>query len=82
MIKPLIWSEPHPPNKDIRYDHVRAETPFGNFLITCKSWKKYDSPTIDETPWGDYFGCGDTIDDAKKLCEEEYERRVRECLVI
>lgn len=82
MIKRLVWSEPQPASKDVRYDHVTAETPFGNFLITWKSWKEYNAPTIDETPWGDYFDCVNTVDDAKKLCEAEYERRLRECLAI
>lgn len=80
MIKDLIWSDIKEPNKKCCYTHVTAETPMGNFLITWKGWKKYDNPTIDETPWGEWFGFGDDLDDAKTMAEEEFKKRISECL--
>lgn len=46
-IAKLKWSEPEPPNQDSSYDHVMAETPFGQFKIEWKSWKDYPGFTID-----------------------------------
>jgi hypothetical protein len=40
----LQWSENRPPSEKRGYDHCMAETPFSRFLITCKSWKKINSP--------------------------------------
>lgn len=80
LVAPLEWTAPAKPNSECHYDHVIAETPFGRFLITWKSWKDYDSPTIDETPWGDYFGVGADVNDAKAMAEAEYQQRVLACL--
>ena len=70
------WTAEMPANESIRYNHVTAETPFGRFEITWKGWKEHDSPTVDETPWGDYFGAFSTVDEAKAACELEYSRRI------
>lgn len=80
LIAPLKWSDPAKPSSECYYDHVIAETPFGRFLITWKSWKDCDAPTIDETPWGDYFGVGADVDDAKTMAEAEYQKRILACL--
>ena len=81
VIKPIKWTEPQQPNSDIRYNHITAQTPFGRFVITWKGWKEYDSPTIDETPWGDFGGVGYDLEDAKIIAQTEYERRISECLI-
>ena len=82
MDKPVScieWTPELPANKEIPYNHVLAETPFGKFEITWKGWKENDSPTVDETPWGDYFGAYSTVGEAKAACEVEYARRLGQC---
>jgi hypothetical protein len=77
----LAWSTPAPPCEECRYDHTRAETPFGSFLLTWRGWKEYDSPGFDETPWGEVEYQGwNTVEDAQAWAESEMERRIKECL--
>jgi len=76
LILPLIWSEVKKPCDECRYDHITAQTPFGDFLISWKSWKRDDSPTIDETPWGEWFAACNDVEDAKATAEAEYKNRV------
>lgn len=76
-VKPLRWSEPAKPNSECSYDHVIAETPFGRILITWKSWKDFDSPTIDESPWG-FGGCGHDVAHAKEIAQAAYSRLILE----
>lgn len=38
-IRDLDWSGPWPPNVRIRYHHLVAQTPIGEFSIEWKSWK-------------------------------------------
>lgn len=73
--KQLEWSAPQKPNETIRYDHVIAHTPFGRFLITWKGWKENDTPSIDETPWGEPWGVGSDLEDAKAIAEAEFKKR-------
>lgn len=77
----LAWSPPAPPCEECRYNHTRAATPFGPFLLTWKGWKEHDSPGFDETPWGEveYHGWN-TVEDAQAWAESEMERRIKECL--
>lgn len=75
----LYWTENMPPSESCRYDHCIAETPFGRFLITWKSWKEYDSPTVDETPWGDWYVAFNSIDAAKAACQQEFNKRLARC---
>ena len=79
-IKPLVWSDPAPPNEEIRYDHITADTPFGRFLVTWKGWKDHDPPIIDETPWGGWEAATDSLDEARDLCWRRYEEKLRECM--
>lgn len=74
----LQWSEIGEPCEEVRYHHVTAHTPFGRFLITWKGWKKYDAPTIDESPWGDLYGNFTTVEEAKAWAEQEYTRRLQQ----
>lgn len=77
----LVWSAPAPPNEECRYDHTRAETPFGIFLLIWKGWKEHDDPGFDETPWGEVEYRGwKTIEEAQEWAESEMERRIKECL--
>ena len=87
----LQWTENRPPCAGCPYDHCIAETPFGRFLITWKSWKEYDSPTVDETPWeyscdksgSDLFDpwCAafDSVDEAKAACQQAMDVRLALC---
>jgi hypothetical protein len=68
-----------PPSEACRYDHCIAETPFGRFLITWKSWKEYDDPTVDETPWGDWYAAFNSVDDAKAACQQGMNERLTRC---
>lgn len=80
-VSALAWTDERRPDDACSYNHCIAETPFGRFLITWKGWKDYQSPTADETPWGEWFGMGwDTVDEAKSACEQEFARRVALCL--
>lgn len=72
----LQWTDNMPPSETCRYDHCIAKTPFGRFLITWKSWKEYDSPTVDETPWGGWFGAFNSVDDAKAACQQGMNERL------
>ncbi len=78
----LKWSEEKESNKDCPYNHVTAETPFGNFLITWKSWKDNDSPTIDETPWGEWDGAYNNVEEAKQEAEKHYFTRLNQAINI
>jgi hypothetical protein len=75
----LCWTENMPPSESCRYDHCIAETPFGRFLITWKSWKEYNGLTVDETPWGDWCCAFDSIDEAKSACQQEFDQRLARC---
>jgi hypothetical protein len=72
----LQWTENMPPSEDCRYDHCTAETLFGRFLITWKSWKQFDGPTVDETPWGDWYGAFNSVDAAKAACQRGMDERL------
>lgn len=84
-IKPLVWSVQFKPTEVIRYDHQIAETPFGRFLLTWKSWKSEPWQDMgvgfDETPWNDVWYEGwRTPEEAMEAAQVELERRVREML--
>ena len=75
----LQWTENMPPGEDCLYDHCTAETPFGRFLISWRSWKQFDSPTVDEAPWGDWCEALDafnSVDAAKAACQREMDERL------
>ena len=78
--RPLQWTDPAPPDDEVRYDHVTAETPFGDFLITWKSWKDDPDFTVDYTPWGPWFQSEYSLEGAKRLAWEEYRCRLLGCL--
>lgn len=80
-LKPLDWTHPLPPNEDCMYDHVTAETPFGRFLLTWKSWKSDPGFGFDETPWGDVVYQGwSNIAEARAWAESELFTRCLMCL--
>jgi hypothetical protein len=79
-IKPLVWSEPAPPNEDVSYDHTIAETPFGRIVIAWKGWKAFDSRDAIETPWEGYGGSFLDLDEAKQAMQLKFEQLINECL--
>jgi hypothetical protein len=81
----LSWTDPANPCDECAYDHTIAETPFGRFLLTWKSWKTEPWQDMglgfDETPWGEACYDGwDTVEDAKMWAENEMARRCMELL--
>jgi hypothetical protein len=78
----LQWTENRQPNEECRYNHCIAETPFGRFLITWKDWKAYNDPTVDETPWGDWYGVFNSVDEAKTACQSELNAKLLACAAL
>jgi hypothetical protein len=78
----LQWTENRQPNEECRYNRCIAETPFGRFLITWKGWKTHDDPTVDETPWGDWYGVFNSVDAAKAACQREFDVKVKACAAL
>jgi len=75
----LSWSEERQPCEECRYNHCIAETPFGRFLISWKGWKEHPAVTAvtaDETPFGGWFECWNSVEEAKSGCQSEYNRRL------
>ncbi len=79
-IKKLEWSEHLKGNKECRYDHVKAETPFGIFWITWKSWKEWPSYDLEIRSLNIYIHCLD-VEDGKKKAQEWIEKKVLECII-
>lgn len=61
----LQWSEVAEPNEQVRYTHVLAESPLGQFSIEWKSWKPHDSYCVHLN--GDYLDTAMNLDDAKAI---------------
>lgn len=76
----LKWSEERQPCEDCRYNHCVAETPFGKFVISWKGWKEYPTVAVDEAPFGDWFECWNSVEDAKAACQAEYSRRLADAI--
>lgn len=79
QVKPLAWSEPRPPTKETPasyYDNVYADTPFGRIWIEWKSWKKRDVFDV-RTDW-EFYGIGNDLEDAKRVAQEDFTKRVME----
>jgi hypothetical protein len=74
----LTWTEPKKPGPDCHYDNTEAETPFGVYLITWKSWKNYPDYCIDFQ--SEFVGAGSTtLDDAKSAAQIDFEERLKAC---
>lgn len=76
-MKKLKWSEISEPNDICCYTHTYADTPFGRFLLTWKSWKTYFDAGFDETPWGEiaYHGWS-SVEEAQEWAEEEMHKKL------
>lgn len=78
-LKPLVWTDPAPPNaKGIRYDHVTAESPLGQYSIEWKSWKERDTYDMYLTGWHIESCLG--LDEAKQAANDHMASMVLACL--
>lgn len=73
----LVWSEPRKPGPDCHYDNTEAQTPFGTYQITWKSWKDYPGFNIDFQ--GNYVMTYDTLDEAKEAAQADFDERRARC---
>lgn len=73
-VKPLVWTDPAPPNDEYRYDHVFAESALGRYSIEWKSWKEYDDFGVFCA--GDYVCSEHQLEYAKAAAQADYERRI------
>ncbi len=76
----LVWSKNSSPSKDCSYDHCTADTPFGRFRITWKSWKSFGDPVIDETPWNGFMSGYSSVEEAKEAALVEYINKLNEAI--
>ncbi len=77
----LKWSEPTPPNSKCSYDHTEAETVFGRFLLTWKSWKDQPDFGFDETPWGQVvYENWNSLEEARAWAEQEFTKKLLQAL--
>ena len=81
LLKPnLVWSEPSPPNGDDCFcDHVKAITPFGEIMITWKSWKEHPSYDV-EHEWDGPWPYGDTLQEAKDEAQKMFAEKILQSL--
>lgn len=64
----LNWSEEHEANESIRYNHILADSPIGQFSIEWKGWKEHDAMCVYLD--GDYIDSVNTLEDAKLIAEK------------
>lgn len=74
-IKPLVWVAGRG-----MFDEWNAETPLGKFRILRRNDHGFVSVYMAPFQW-ENCPLFTTVPEAKAACEQEYERRVRECLV-
>lgn len=79
IVKPLEWSEEKVSNKDVKYNHVIAETPFGRFVI---AWKSNDSFDVMESPLEpENYKFFSTLEQAKESCQEDFNVAILKTLL-
>ena len=68
LVSALVWSSEHEANESIRYNHVLADSPLGQFSIEWKGWKDHDSygTYLD----GYYLDSANDLDEAKLIAEK------------
>jgi len=75
-MKELVWTEPKPPTKEIRYNHTTCNTPLGTFLIDWKGWK--DNPGYDVMLNDEWVDCKYSLEDAKTCVKDFLMQKHRE----
>ena len=78
-VRELIWSEEKQASRAIHYTHVTASMPVSQFTITWKGWKESPSFDVESSSWG-YIGSGFDLEEAKEICQNEFNRLVSQCL--
>ena len=81
-VKPLVWTEPTPPNAECSYDHVFALSALGQYSIEWKSWKDTDTHHDARCVFcanGDFLD-GGTLDQAKSAAQAHYEACIMSAL--
>jgi hypothetical protein len=64
----MKWTEPKLPTEgESYYDHVKCQTPLGEFLIEWKSWKEF--PDYGVMLNGEYVTTSYELEDAKEDAE-------------
>lgn len=64
----LVWSREYEANETIRYNHVLADSPLGQFSIEWKGWKEHDSYCT--YIGGHYLYSAYDLDEAKLIAEK------------
>lgn len=80
--KLIEWCGPYSPSKKIPYDHLIGVTPIGKYVISWKSWKEYDYPTVDSTPFerDEFFGAFSSVAIAQLKCQGDFNARIESCI--
>jgi len=79
-VKLINWGEKSSPNKECSYNHVRGETPLGDFLITWKGWKESPSYDIEHLIYGGYLYSLGSLEEAKEEAQLRYAETVNNCI--
>lgn len=74
----ITFSEERPASEQVRYNHVVATTPLGEYTIIWKGWKDYDPPWIDGPL--EFGESADDVPHAKELIMQHL-KRVRDSLI-
>lgn len=73
-VKSLEWPDPSKPDKSCSYDHVRAETMVGTYLITWKSWK-FEAGYVVELG-NEFVTTGCDLNNAKEKAQADFNKRI------
>jgi hypothetical protein len=72
----MNWTKEIPPNKEVPYNHVKLNTPIGEYVVDWKGWKH--SPSYDINLGQEYVGSSFDLESAKELAEEDLLKTVGE----
>ena len=74
VMRPLQWSEEREPCKDIRYNHVVADSGLGRISIEWKGWKERDGRAVYLD--GNYLDTGSSLEEAKAIANHHLHAKV------
>lgn len=77
-VQKLVWTDPKKPGPGCSYDNMEAQTPFGKYLITWKSWK--DRPSYAIEFQDGYVASENSLADARDAAQADYEKRIASSL--
>ncbi len=67
------WTDPAPPDADCPYDHVYGAAGPVKFRIEWKSWKKYNSYSLDVEVTAPLLGSFESLEHAKDAAQKFLE---------